>query len=59
MLTERQKMGVARIFAISKNEKEFDEGLERLGIVTTPDIEEASLLIYAIATNKPVSKSNG
>lgn len=56
MLTENQKMGVARIFAIAESEKDFDERLKRLGVVNALDIEEASRLIFAIATNKPVPK---
>ena len=59
MLTENQKMGVARIFAIAESEKDFDERLKRFGIVDPTDIDEASRLIFAIATNKPVPKSNG
>ena len=59
VLTEAQKLEVANIFATAKDEADYDRKLRAIGITSASEIAEANNLIYAIATNKPVPKSNG
>jgi hypothetical protein len=58
-MTPKQKEFVAIAFAESASAEQFDKKVELLGLSGYKYEKEIADLIYAIATNKPVPKSNG
>ena len=59
MLTRQQRRFVARAFAVSTSVEQFDRVIARKGLTSQKQVKEVSDLVFAIATNKPVPKSNG
>lgn len=59
MLTKQQRRFIVRAFAASSSVEQFDRVIARKGLTSPEQIKEVSDLIFAIATNKPVPKSNG
>jgi hypothetical protein len=59
MLSKEERMFVARAFAASKSVEQFDRAIARKGLISPEQTKEVSDLVFAIATNKPVPKSNG
>ena len=59
LLTEGDRTFVARAFAACGSPEQFDRMIARRGLTNPKQVKEVSDLIFAIATNKPVPKSNG
>lgn len=59
MLSAKERRFVARAFAASKSVEQFDRVIARKGLTSPEQTKEISDFIFAIATNKPVPKSNG
>ena len=58
-LSKAQRSKVAGLFSATSSEEEFQSKLKKLGLDSPVYEDEIADLIFAIATNKPVPKSNG
>lgn len=58
-LQKKQKEKVLEVFLFAETEEEFQAKLKPLGLSGQEYEESIADLIFAIATNKPVPKSNG